>query len=155
MEGIAGLTKLFREEMIELREGSTVVFAGSSAVCAPFAELLAYSIRDRKFDLYFSPMANETDCRSLVWREGTGYTIDPSGKSVKDVASIVVLGGLAMPKFGCDVNKVKEFIDHTTNQTGAKIVGVCFMDILRRSGWTTTIQFNALINSTMDTEKQI
>ena len=155
MEGIVGFTKLFREELIGMPEGSTIIFAGSSAVCAPFAELLGYSIRDRKFDLYFSPMAEAKDCRPLIWMEGTGYSIGPTGKEIREAAAVVVLGGLAMPKFGCKVEKVQEFIVNTSSQTGTKVIGVCFMDIFRRSGWTSNIKFDALLNATMDTEKLI
>jgi hypothetical protein len=155
MEGIVGFTKMFREEMSGLPEGSTIVFTGSSAVCAPFAELLAYSIRDKKFDLFFSPMANEGDCRNLIWLEGTGYGISSTGKEVTDADSIVVLGGLAMPKFGCPLEKVQRFIDKTSRINKVRIVGVCFMDILKRSEWSSFIKFDALINATMETEKQL
>lgn len=155
MEGIVGFTKLFRNEVIDLPEGSIVVFTGSRAVCAPFAELLAYSIRDRKLDLFFSPMADEKDCRALLWEEGTGYGISPVGKKVTDAASIVVLGGLAMPKFGCPVENIQQFIDKTSKPDRVKVIGVCFMDILKRSGWHLCIKFDAIINATMESEKQI
>lgn len=155
MEGIVGFTRIFREEVIAISEGSTIVFAGSNAVCAPFAELLAYAIRDKKFDLYFSPLADEKDCRRMTWREGTGYGIDSIGKEVRGVAAVIVLGGLAMPKFGCKIEKVQEFIAKTSNHNDTKVIGVCFMDILKKSGWTSIIKFDALINSTMETEKQI
>jgi hypothetical protein len=155
MEGIVGFTKLFREEVCGLPEGSTVVFAGSSAVCAPIAELLSYSIRDKKFNLFFSPMANENDCRALLWKEGTGYGISLEKKEIKEAAAIIVLGGLAMPKFGCPKENVQRFIEKTSRRGEVKVVGVCFMDILKRSEWHQCIKFDALINATMETEKQI
>ena len=155
MKGIAGFTKLFREEMNGLPEGSIIVFTGSNAVCAPFAELLAYSIRDKKFDLFFSPVANEKDCRALLWKEGTGYGISSSGKEITEAAAVIVLGGLAMPKFGCSMEKVQQFIDKMSKPDASKIIGVCFMDIFKRSGWHLHIKFDALINATMKTEKQI
>jgi hypothetical protein len=155
MEGIVGFTKLFREEVSGLTEGSIIVFTGSSAVCAPFAELLAYSIRDKKFDLFFSPMANERDCRALTWKEGTGFGISPNGKEIKGADAVIVLGGLAMPKFGCPIENVQIFIDKMSKSDATKTIGVCFMDILKRSGWDLCIKFDALINATMETEKQI
>lgn len=155
MEGIVGFTKLFREELSCLTEGSIIVFTGSSAVCAPFAELLAYSIRDKKFDLYFSPIANEKDCRSLMWKEGTGFGISSAGKEITEADAVIVLGGLAMPKFGCPMEKVERFIDRISKPEATKVIGVCFMDILKRSGWDQCIKFDALINATMETEKQI
>ncbi len=155
MDGIVGFTKLFRNEMADLPEASIVVFTGSKAVCAPFAELLAYSVRDMKLDTFFSPMADEKDCRVLVWEEGTGYGVSTTGREITEATAIVVLGGLAMPKFGCPVEKVKMFIHMVSKPDHAKVIGVCFMDILKRSGWDQSIKFDAVINSTMETEKQI
>jgi hypothetical protein len=155
MEGIVGFTKLFREEMSGLPEGSIIIFTGSSAVCAPFAELLAYSIRDKKFEIFFSPIADDEDCRALIWQEGTGFGISPTGNGIKEAAAIVVLGGLAMPKFGCPTEKVQHFIEKTSKPHVTKVIGVCFMDIFKRSGWDLKIKFDALINATLETEKQI
>lgn len=155
MEGIVGLTKSFRNEMIGLAEGSVIVFTGSSAVCAPFAELLAYSVRDKKFDIFFSPMANGKDCRAMVWNEGSGYCISSDGKQISGADAIVVFGGLAMPKFGCPVEDVKKFIEGISKADGTKVVGVGFMDILMRTGWHNSIRFDGLINANLETEKQI
>ena len=155
MDGIVGFTKLFRNEMVDLPEASIVVFTGSRAVCAPFAELLAYSVRDMKLDIYFSPLADEKDCRALVWQDDTGYGISTTGRELAEANAIVVLGGLAMPKFGCSVEKVKQFIHMTSKADHVKVIGVCFMDIFQRSGWQKSIKFDAMINATMETEKQI
>jgi len=54
MDGIVGLTKPFRSETNELSKGAVVIFAGSAAVCAPFAELLGYAVRDKEFALFFT-----------------------------------------------------------------------------------------------------
>jgi hypothetical protein len=155
MEGIVGLTKLFRNEMIDIPGGSVIVFTGSTAVCSPFAELLAYSIRDMKFNPFFSPMADHNDCRALRWNEGTGYGVSPHGQKVTGAVAVVILGGLAMPKFGCPVENVQRFIAEVAVIRTTKVIGVGFMDILKRSGWDHFIKFDALINATMETEKQI
>lgn len=155
MEGIVGLTKLFRNEIAGSPDGSIVVFAGSKAVCAPFAELLAYAVRDKGLEMYFSPLADAKDCRRLMWNEGTGYSASAGGVEVEKADMVVVLGGLAMPKFGCPAEKVREFIGKISPQGGARVVGVCFMDILRRSGWDQIIRFDAIIDATMHVEKRI
>jgi len=54
MDGMVGLTKLFRTETNELSKGAVVIFAGSAAVCAPFAELLGYAVCDKEFALFFT-----------------------------------------------------------------------------------------------------
>jgi hypothetical protein len=152
MEGIVGLTKLFRNETDGLSKGAVVIFAGSAAVCALFAELLGYAVRDRGFALYFSPLANEKDCRELHWNEGTGYSISPNGKEIVGADLIVILGGLAMPKFGCAVDAVQQFIEKTSKPVTTKVIGLGFMDILRRSGWHLQINFDSILNATMETE---
>ncbi|NLT36662.1 MAG: DUF2124 family protein [Methanomassiliicoccus sp.] len=153
IEGIVGLTKLFRNETIELSKGDVIIFAGSEAVCAPFAELLGYSVRDKDLALYFSPLAREKDCRPLQWKDGTGYNISSSGEEIAGADLVVVLGGLAMPKFGCPVEAVQQFIAKVSKPGGTRVVGVSFMDILRRSGWQHHIRFDSILNATMETEK--
>ncbi len=152
MEGIAGLTKLFRNETNGLSKGAVIIFAGSAAVCAPFAELLGYAVRDKEFVLYFSPLGNEKDCRALHWNEGAGYSISPIGIETAGADLIVILGGLAMPKFGCPVEAVQQFIEKASKAGTTKVIGVGFMDILRRSGWHLQIKFDSILNATMETE---
>jgi len=155
MEGIVGLTKLFRNEVVGTPDGSVVVFAGSKAVCAPFAELLAYAVRDKGLKMYFSPLADPADCRRLVWNEGIGYSASSDVSEVQKADIVVVLGGLAMPKFGCTAEKVSDLIGKMSPQGGAKVVGVRFMDIFRRSGWDRLIRFDAMIDATMHVEKRM
>jgi len=154
MDGIVGLTKLFRSETNELSKGAVVIFAGSAAVCAPFAELLGYAVCDKEFALFFSPLANEKDCRELHWNEGTGYSISPIGKETAGADLIVVLGGLAMPKFGCPVETIQQFIEKVSKPGTTKVIGVGFMDILRSSGWHLQIDFDSILNSTIETERE-
>lgn len=153
MDGIVGLTKLFRNETNDLSKGAVVIFAGSEAVCAPFAELLGYAVRDKELALYFSPLAREKDCRPLEWKAGTGYSISSTGEEISDADLIVALGGLAMPKFRCSVEAVQQFIGKLSKPGRTKVVGVGFMDILRRSGWHLQLKFESILNVTMETEK--
>lgn len=90
----------------------------------------------------------------MVWNEGSGYCISPAGGVVGEAGAVVVLGGLAMAKFGCPVEDVQRFIARVSG-AATKVVGVGFMDIFRRMGWHTSIDFDSLLNATLETEKLI
>ncbi|MFV9676747.1 MAG: DUF2124 family protein, partial [Methanosarcinales archaeon] len=63
--GIVGFTGTFRGLAADVNEGSKVVFAGSIAVCAPFIELLAYTVRDRGFEMLYVPKAVASEARKI------------------------------------------------------------------------------------------
>ena len=65
--------------------------------------------------------------------------------------AIVVLGGLAMPKFGCAPEDVLNMIEEASGDKSPKIIGVCFMGIFDRAGWTDKIPFDVLIDTRMET----
>jgi hypothetical protein len=150
LEGIAGLTKLFRESVASVPDGSTIVFVGSEAVCPPFAQLLAYAVRDRKMSLGFVPKAIWEMARNMTWVEGAGFqigneTFDPSKASV-----VVLLGGLAIPKFGCQLPEVNSFLSRIPGRP--LVVGLGFMDVFRHAGWDKKIRFDSLIDAYMSAE---
>lgn len=147
--GISGLTGSFKEAVSKIPDGAKLVFAGSVAVCTPFAELLAYSVKDRKFDMVYLPRANISDARKIEWQENVGFTVSEQVGEPHEPAALVLLGGLAMPKFGCSLAQVLETVRSlSTNDT--KVVGVCFMGIFEKEGWTAAIPFDSLINATME-----
>ncbi|MCX6650858.1 MAG: DUF2124 family protein [Methanomassiliicoccales archaeon] len=150
VEGITGLTKLFRESITAAPNGGLVVFLGSEAVCSPFAQLLAYAVRDRKMSFCFSPKAIWDKCSPMTWVEGVGYQVSKGKVDLSVTSVIVVLGGLAIPKFGCPVEEVNSFISKVLRKP--LIVGVGFMDVFQHSGWDSKISFDAMINVYMSAE---
>ena len=72
-----------------------------------------------------------------------GESADPSADTV------VLLGGLAIPKMKTDVNEIKKVIDEITNPDNRTIIGVCFMSIFQETGWTKVIDFDYLLDSYM------
>lgn len=150
MEGISGLTKLFRKSISDVPDGSLIVFIGSEAVCPPFAQLLAYSVRDRGMRFAFGPKASWEKCTSMKWMEGTGFQISTERCDPSEGKALVVLGGLAMPKFGCEVYTVNSFISRMPGRP--KVVGLGFMSIFQRSGWDQLVKFDAMIDATMAAE---
>jgi hypothetical protein len=147
--GISGLTGAFKEVVSQIPDGSKVVFAGSVAVCSPFAELLAYAVKDRRFTLVYLPRANIAEARRMEWSEGVGFTVTGQKGDPRDPAAIVLLGGLAMPKFGCPLAQVQDAVRELSTP-GTKVVGVCFMGIFEREGWTSALPFDAVIDATME-----
>ncbi len=152
--GISGLTGMFKDSVAGVPDGARVSFAGSVAVCTPFAELLSYAVKDRGFQLTYLPKADPSKARLMRWVEDVGYSVTDERINAVKADVIVILGGLAMPKFGCSVETVESLIGRTGAE-GAKIIGVCFMDIFTRSGWRDRIRFDTIINANMEVEAQL
>ena len=149
-EGISGLTKLFRETLVEVEDGSTILFVGSEAVCPPFAQLLAYAVRDRNMRFGFCPKAVWDRSRVMKWVDGAGFQIGKEPFEPGEADVIVVLGGLAIPKFGCPVDDVKALLSQIPKKR--KVVALGFMDAFRKAGWNTSLHFDALIDGYMSAE---
>lgn len=129
---IIALTQAFREAVSELKDGSKIVFVGSPYVCTPFVELLAYAVRDKKFEMLFIPKANESEARKLSELGGFCYFIKDEKADPFNPDAIVFLGGLAMPKFGCSIEEVSQMIERICKEAKPIILGVCFMSIFKK-----------------------
>jgi len=148
--GIVGFTGTFRESMEEIKEGSKVVFTGSVAVCTPFIELLAYTVRDRGFEMLYVPRADAREARKIKEIENIGYSVVDEKDNPENPDAVVVLGGLAMPKFGCPPENVIRMLEDISGEKKPKIIGVGFMNIFEREGWDKKIKFDTLIDTTME-----
>lgn len=82
--------------------------------------------------------------------EDVGFQIGRDLVDPSEAKAVIVLGGLAIPKFGCEVSDVDGFISKLPSRP--LIVGLGFMDIFRRSFWDRHIQFDVLIDGYMSTE---
>ena len=150
VEGISGLTKLFRESLNDVDEGSHVLFIGSEAVCPPFASLLAYAVRDHDLHFGFCPKAVWERSRVMSWVDGAGFQIGKGQFEPGEADVIVLLGGLAMPKFGCPVEDVKALLSQVPRCK--LVIGMGFMDVFRRAGWDKVIPFDVLIDCYMSAD---
>ncbi|MCW3128634.1 MAG: DUF2124 domain-containing protein [Methanophagales archaeon] len=148
--GIVGFTGTFRESMEEIKGGSKVVFTGSVAVCTPFIELLAYTVRDRGFEMLYVPRADAKEARKIKEIENIGYSVVDEKGNPENPDAVVVLGGLAMPKFGCPPEDVIRMIEDISGEKKPKTIGVGFMNIFEREGWDKKIKFDTLIDTTME-----
>lgn len=149
--GIVGFTGTFRESIADVKAGSKVVFTGSVAVCTPFVELLAYTVRDLGFELIYVPKADAREARKIREIANIGFSVVNEKADPQNPAALVVLGGLAMPKFGVPPEAVNQLITELTGEKRPKIVGVCFMDIFARAGWTEKVKFDTVLDTTLET----
>ena len=148
--GIVGFTGTFRESIADVKEGSKVVFTGSVAVCTPFIELLAYTVRDRGFDMLYVPRADAKEARKIREIENIGYSVVDEKGNPENPDAVVVLGGLAMPKFGCQPEDVTRMIEDLSGDKKPKIIGVGFMNIFENAGWDKKIDFDTVMDTTME-----
>jgi hypothetical protein len=148
--GIVGFTGTFREQIGAVEAGAKVVFTGSVAVCTPFIELLAYTVRDKGFEMSYVPLADAKEARKIAEVPNVGFSVldVPADPDAPDV--VVVLGGLAMPKFGCAPEAVTAMIAELAGDAKPKIIGVSFMNIFERAGWNKQIPFDVVIDTTME-----
>ncbi|MEN4017958.1 MAG: DUF2124 family protein [Methanobacterium sp.] len=149
--GIVGFTGSFRESIEDLKNNSKVVFTGSIAVCTPFIELLSYAVRDKNFDLIYVPRADITNAKQIKMQPGIGFSAVDEKGDPQNPEVVVVLGGLAMPKFGCAPEEVLSMIGEISGKQKPRIIGVCFMNIFERAGWQKKILFDTLIDTTLET----
>jgi len=149
--GIIGFTGAFRDCVKEIVNGSKIVFTGSIAVCTPFIELLSYAIRDKDFEMVYVPIADLGEAKIINMQEKIGFNVIDVQGDPKKPDVVVVMGGLAMPKFGCSPDDVLKMIDEISVDHKPKIIGVCFMNIFERTGWTKKIPFDVLIDTYMET----
>ncbi len=163
--GIVGFTSTFREVMADVPEGAKVVFTGSVAVCTPFIELLAYTVRDRRYEMLYVPKADAKEARRIKEIENIGFSVVDEKGDPSNPDAIVILGGLAMPKFGVPPETVLDMIreisgyDASASSASAegeekkpKIIGICFMNIFERENWMEKVKFDVVTDTYMESE---
>lgn len=139
--GITENLLAFREEV---KDAEKITFIGMPGVCSPFAELFAYVVREKEA-VFITGTDIKTARKIGMTPQGMqfGETADPSS----DV--VAVLGGLAMPKSGIDPEEVNELIENVITENG-KLIGLCYMDVFREAGWHEILDFDCIINATLN-----
>ncbi|MFP4170708.1 MAG: DUF2124 family protein [Methanomassiliicoccales archaeon] len=146
-QGISGFTKGFREALEGL-EGKAV-FAGSVGVCTPFIELLAYSVRAQFQEMFYLPTGDPSRAKRMVQVDGVGFQVSEGTGDPGDPDAVVLLGGLAMPKFGSPVEDIQRMIEDLGGRP--RIIGVGFNQVFSRTGWTDRIAFDVLMDTSLST----
>lgn len=150
-KGINGLITAFMEVINgfdDYKKGKKVAFAGSVGVCTPFVELLAYGARKKGLDMVFIPGADLEKTKMMRLVEDVGYQVTEDNGDAQGSDIIVILGGLAIPSSKKTVEDIKNLINRINPD--AKIIGIGFMGIFEKEGWTEDIGFDVVIDSTID-----
>ena len=141
-KGLNGQLVTFKKEVGDAQK---ITFVGSPGVCTPFAEFLAYSVRDK--ETCFIPLLDIDECHEF---ENKSYAMvlkdelyDPHNSDV-----VVLLGGLSMPKYDVDTNELMVLINEILKDDG-KLMGVCFMNMFEKAGWLEKIDFDCVVDGTL------
>ncbi len=128
----------------EVADADKITFVGAPGVCTPFAELFAYAVRDKE-----SVFITLTDIESARKMELT-----PQGMQLTEPADpkadvVALLGGISLPKANLKLEDVKELIQKILKKNG-KVIGLCYMDMFQDAGWEDKLDFNCIINGTLN-----
>ncbi len=141
-KGLNGQLVTFKNEVGNAKK---ITYIGSPSVCTPFAEFLTNVVRDK--ENHFIPLLDIGDCHQF---ESKSYAMvlndevsDPHGSDV-----VVLLGGLSMPKYDVDTDRLNALVDEILTEDG-KIIGVCFMDMFTKAGWLDKVDFDCIIDGTL------
>lgn len=143
--GIGGLLTAFRKLA---RGRKKITFIGCPGWCNPFAELLGYVLRDAGKEMVFIPSLRKELAAMVVMTE---YGMQLGEKADPDSDTVVLLGGLAMPKMEVDVKGLMALIDEVTaGHDNRQILGVCVGGIFQKAGWDKLIDFDYLVDAGME-----
>ncbi len=138
--GLGGILNAFRDIT---KESKRITFVGTPGFCTPFAELIAYPIRDAGKEMAFVANLDSNDAKRIVFTSH-GMQLAENVDAAAD--TVVILGGLAMPKISVDVNTLNSMIGRILGDGGLTI-GVCFMSIFEQTGWYDVIDFDYVIDT--------
>lgn len=144
-EGIGGMLTAFRKLA---RGRKKITFIGCPGWCNPFAELLGYVLRDAGKEMVFVPNLKKEMAVSIV---STDYGLQLGEKADPSSDTVVLLGGLAMPKMEVDVRGLKKMIDEITEgHPDRQILGACIGGVFQKAGWDKLIDFDYLVDADME-----
>lgn len=147
-KSVPGILRPFKEylQTLGLKDGDQIVYYGCVGTCTPFVELLAIAIRGLRCEQVFVPLLDETKAKKIVNIDDVGMQVS-GGPARLNPKVLVIMGGLAMPNMPVSLEDVKALIQR---HTGVKVIGVCFMSMFEKAGWLDAVQFDLMIDATID-----
>ena len=141
-KGLNGQLMTFKKE---IGDSQKITFIGSPGVCTPFAEFMAYAVRDRQN--HFIPLLDIGECHEF---EAKSYAMVLKDKvsDPHDSDVVVLLGGLSMPKANVDTDELNSAVGDILKD-GGKVIGLCFMDMFTKAGWLENVDFDLIIDGTL------
>ena len=143
-ESVPGILRPFKAYIDGLKLGDTdqVAYFGCPGTCTPFIELLGFAIRSCLATQVFVPLTDESKAKKIVSVPDVGMQV--SQERVKlDPKLVVLMGGLSMPNTGITGDQMKAVI----SKYRVPVVGVCFMKMFEKTGWTKVFDFSLLIDA--------
>ena len=146
--GITGVLRPFREfiQRKGVKAGDQIVYYGCTGTCTPFVELLAVALRGFRYEQVFVPLLEEGKAKKIHEVPDVGMQVS-SETAVLNPRVIVIMGGLSMPLMPVTKEQVRDLID---SHGDAIVIGVCFMSMFEKAGWTGTVNFDLVIDGTLD-----
>lgn len=141
-KGINGQIVTFKKEV---GDAEKITYIGSPGVCTPFAELLAYSVRDK--ENHFIPLVNVDDCHQFE-SKSYGMVLNEETSDPHDSDVVVLLGGLSMPKYNLGTDELNDLIKNILKKDG-QIIGVCFMNMFAKVNWLDKFDFDCVIDGNL------
>lgn len=141
-KGLNGQLVTFKKEV---GDASKITFIGSPGVCTPFAEFMAYAVRDK--ETHFIPLLDIDDCHEFELKS-YGMVLKEEISNPHDSDIVVLLGGLSMPKYNVDTVELNSLIGEILKEDG-QIIGVCFMDMFTKANWLDKVEFDCIIDGTL------
>ncbi|HWQ66780.1 MAG TPA: DUF2124 family protein [Methanospirillum sp.] len=145
LTGFPGMLRPFKEylESANLPSGAEVVFFGLPGTCLPFVELLCYAVRTLPITPVFVPRLDISNAKILINIEGFGFQIGEQAR-ISNPAILVMMGGLSMPVSGIAASDAARIVQEYSD---ASTIGICFMHMFEKTGWTSEISFDLLIDA--------
>ena len=142
--GVPGILRPFKEFIAAkgLKKGDQIVYYGCPGTCTPFIELLGFAIRSSPATQVFVPLTDESKAKRIVSIPDVGMQVSLERVKV-DPKVVVLMGGLAMPNTGVTADQMKAVV----SKYRAPVVGVCFMKMFEKTGWTKAFDFSLLIDA--------
>jgi hypothetical protein len=139
--GITENLLAFREEV---KDAEKITFIGMPGVCSPFALLFAYVVKEKE-----SVFVTGTDIKSARKLKLTEQGMEFGGPANPHADVVAILGGLVMPKVNINPVEINNIIKNILKKDG-KLIGLCYMDVFREYGWDKELNFDCIINGTLN-----
>lgn len=129
-----------------LKAGDQVVYYGCPGTCTPFVELLGFAVRGMALEQVFVPYVDESKAQHLKLVSDIGMQA-AGAAGIRNPKAVVVMGGLSMPNVPVEVDQVRNAVDKYRD---AALIGICFMSMFQKAGWLKELEFDLLIDATIN-----
>ncbi len=147
-QGVPGMLRPFKEylEKKGLKAGDQVVYYGCPGTCTPFVELLGFAVRGMAIELVFVPYVDESKAQKLKLVSDIGMQAVGAVR-ISNPKAVVVMGGLSMPNMPVTMEQVKTTVEKYPD---AALIGISFMNMFEKAGWLKSMEFDLLIDATIN-----